>query len=275
MDIVFHILIELPVHIDAELHKVGISCRSFRCIPLSFRVADRLVETAFNPPDGSPSRIFFLPQCAATVLCPRFFQMLPCVVLHQQEVVKALLYFCPVGFHLFPCIVAHIPLDSSVLVVDLDCHYRRIIDKRQSRIGIHMAEQLLCILFLEFNHPLVVQTVPFDTGGCAARILHAVSLFKLSRYNQVYMEIDALLFQLRRKVIEPVQPIRVEFPAGTGCIVQKRCFLAAAPASRLLSHRGVRRMETDDVHSHAGEPFRHSVRRLMIRRIGTRRHIES
>ena len=252
MDIVFHILIELPVHIDAELHKVGISCRSFRCIPLSFRVADRLVETAFNPPDGSPSRIFFLPQCAATVLCPRFFQMLPCVVLHQQEVVKALLYFCPVGFHLFPCIVAHITLDSSVLVVDLDCHYRRIIDKRQSRIG---------ILFLEFNHPLVVQTVPFDTGGCTARILHAVSLFKLSRYNQVYMEIDALLFQLRRKVIEPVQPIRVEFPAGTGCIVQKRRFPAAAPASRLLSH--------------SGEPFRHSVRRLMIRRIGTRRHIES
>ena len=96
---------------------------------------------ASHSPSGSLTGwIFFLPQCAATVLCPRFFQMLPCVVLHQQEVVKALLYFCPVGFHLFPCIVAHITLDSSVLVVDLDCHYRRIIDKRQSRIGIHMAE---------------------------------------------------------------------------------------------------------------------------------------
>ena len=116
------------------------------------------------------------------------------MVLHQQEVVKALLYFCPVGFHLFPCIVAHIPLDSSVLVVDLDCHYRRIIDKRQSRIGIHMAEQFFRIFFLEFYHAFIVHGVALDTGRRAARIIHLIPRLELSCNDQVNMQVYSLFF---------------------------------------------------------------------------------
>lgn len=128
--------------------------------------------------------------------------------------------------------------------------------------------------FLELDQPCVVHAVPLDAGRRAARIIQAVPFLELSCHDQVDVEIDALLLQLRCEIIKPIQTLRVELSAAAGRIVQKRSLFAAAPASRFLSHRGICRMEPDDIYPHAGEPLRQLIRRLMIRRVGARRYVE-
>ena len=197
------------------------------------------------------------------------------MILHQQEVVKPSLHFLPVRLHLLPCVAAHIPFDGGILVIDLDGHHRRIFDQRQPCIRIHMTEKLSGIFLLQLDHPLIIHTVPLDAGRCAAGIIHPVPFQKFSRHDQVNMEIDPLLLQLRREIVKPVQSLRIELPARAGFIIEKRRLLTAAPASRFFSYRGVRRVKTDDVDAHTGEPLRHFVRRLMIRGVGTCGYVKS
>ncbi len=161
-EIVFHVLVEFPVHIHAELHEIRIPGGPAVPVPGPGRVIGGLVEAALHHLHSALGRILVLPKRTDAVLCPGLLQALSGVVFHQQVMVEAPPHLIPVWLHLVPIVRAHGPLDGGILVVNLHCDHGRVIPQRQAGVRIHMAEELLRVLLLQLNQAGIVHGMPLD-----------------------------------------------------------------------------------------------------------------
>ena len=180
----------------------------------------------------------------------------------------------PVGGH--PWQVFHIcrTFYGGVLVVDLNGHHRRVVQQPGAGIGVYMAKEFLGVLLLQLDQPPVYHGVALQAGAGLSGVIQAVPLLEGPGYNEIDVQVDAMLLQLGPEVVEPVQPIRVKIAGSAAFIVQQGRFPAGGPASRFVPNGGVGGVKADDVHPQAGEARCQLVGGLVVRCVGAGGQVE-
>ena len=131
-----------------------------------------------------------------------------------------------------------------------------------------MAQQLFGVFLLQFDQPPVHHGVALQAGAGLSGIIQAVPLLEGPGYNEIDVQVDAMLLELGPEIVEPVQPIRVESAGSAAFIVQQGRLPAGGPTSRFVPNGGVGCVKADDVHPQAGEAGGQLVGGFMVRGVG-------
>ena len=250
---ILHLTIEPAVQLDAELHGVGVAGGAVLGSPVPRGLVDRLHKSTFRDAHSAGCWVFVLPQGTDALIGPSLLQLFPAAIFRQQEVAELFQQFFPVGGH--PWQVFHIcrTFYGGVLVVDLKGHHRRVVQQPGAGVGVHMAQQLFGVFLLQFDQPPVHHGVALQAGAGLSGVIQAVPLLEGPGYNEIDVQVDAMLLQLAPEVVEPVQPIRVESAGSAAFVVQQGRLPAGGPASRFVPNGGIGGVKADDVHPQAGE----------------------
>ena len=130
------------------------------------------------------------------------------------------------------------------------------------------------VLLLQLDQPPVYHGVALQAGTGLSGVVQAVPLLEGPGYNEVDVQVDAMLLELAPEVVEPVQPIRVESAGSAAFIVQQGGLPAGGPAARLVPDGGVGGVKADDIHPQAGEAGGQLVGGFMVWRVGAGGQVE-
>ena len=197
------------------------------------------------------------------------------MVLHQQEVAEAAGNLVPIGLHVLSGIRAGVALDGGFLVVHLHGDDGRIVLEGETGVGVHMAEKLPGVFLLQLDEPGVIHGIALHAVRDGTGIVQAVALQKGPGHQQVDVQVDALLLELGKEIVEAIQALGVEDAGRALVIVQQRGLFAAGPAAGPLSDGRVGGVEADHVHAHAGKARGQLLRILMGRCVGAGGDVEA
>ena len=271
---ILHLTIEPAVQLDAELHGVGVAGGAVLTAPVPRGLVDRLHKSTFRDAHGAGCWVFVLPQGTDALIGPSLLKLIPAAIFRQQEVAELLQQLFPIGGH--PWQIFHIcrTFYGGVLVVDLKGHHRRVVQQPGAGIGVYMAKEFLGVLLLQLDQPPVYHGVALQAGAGLSGVVQAVPLLESPGYNEIDVQVDAMLLQLAPEVVEPVQPIRVESAGSAAFIVQQGRLPAGGPAARLVPDGGVGCVKADDVHPQAGEARCQLVGGFVVRCVGAGGQVE-
>ena len=271
---ILHFTIEPAVQLDAELHGVGVAGGAVLTAPVPCGLVDRLHKSPFRDAHGAGCWVFVLPQGTDALIGPSLLQLIPAAIFRQQEVAELLQQFFPVGGN--PWQIFHIcrTFYGGVLVVDLKGHHRRVVQQPGAGIGVYMAKEFLGVLLLQLDQPPVYHGVALQAGAGLSGIIQAVPLLEGPGYNEINVQVDAMLLEPGAEIVEPVQPIRVKSAGSAAFIVQQGRLPAGGPASRFVPNGGIGGVKADDIHPQAGEAGGQLVGGFMVWRVGAGGQVE-
>ena len=134
--------------------------------------------------------------------CPGGFQSVGRLVFLFQPVVPDLSEIGRVRFRELVQLSARPGAENAVFVVDLDHRNAGIVNVGFFRVRIEVRQQIFGVLFLIFDHLRLEVVQTFVVLRNVVVVVHAVALVKLTPNVEVYVDINAVAFQLINQIVE-------------------------------------------------------------------------
>ncbi|OPZ17195.1 MAG: hypothetical protein BWZ10_01247 [candidate division BRC1 bacterium ADurb.BinA364] len=116
-------------------------------------------------------------------------------------------------------------VEKRILVGDFLHGQRRIVDVSQARVGILVRQQLRGVFLLQFDHAAVEYAGALERVFPASlhfrRVAHAVGFHELAIIQQIEIDVDAALLQLRDEIVVAVQRFGIEMARIAFAVIEQ------------------------------------------------------